>query len=110
MGELPTWNAWLTKSLFRVHVSPAAADKLRRLHPEQMDKLKSMLEDIAELAATVPMGLGGVSYRGFSTPLLQLKLGPITVRYAIDENTRTLSVEHVIAPETALVDVLQHVG
>jgi hypothetical protein len=34
--------------------------------------------------------------------LLQLQLGKVSVRYSINEQTRTLGVEHVIAPPAAL--------
>ena len=99
MSGWATWNDWLTRSFFRVRVSLAAAEKLRRLPSAQQDKLKEMLEDIAEIAASAPAGLAHAWNTSFSRPLLQLRHGRVTLRYAIDEDTRTISVEHVVVPE-----------
>jgi mRNA-degrading endonuclease RelE of RelBE toxin-antitoxin system len=102
MSARPTWNDWITPSFFRIRVSIGAAEKLRRLqHPEQQ-KLKEMLEEIAEIAASAPVGLAHAWNLSFNRPLLQLSLGRITVRYAIDEDTRTISVEHVVIPENGV--------
>ena len=94
-----TWNDWLTRSFFRVRISMAAADKLRQLRGDQQEKLKEMLEDIAEIAASAPAGLAHAWNTAFNRPQLQLRYGRITVLYAIDEDTRTISVEHVVVPE-----------
>ena len=94
-----TWNDWITRSFFRVRISMAAAEKLRSLPPEQQERLKEMLEEIAEIASSAPTGLAHAWNTAFSRPLLQLRYGRTTLRYAIDEDTRTMSVEHVIVPE-----------
>ena len=99
MSGWSTWNDWLTRSFFRVRVSLAAAERLRRLSPDQQDKLKEMLEDIAEIAASAPAGLAHAWNTSFNRPLLQLRQGSVTVRYLIDEDTRTISIEHVIVAE-----------
>jgi hypothetical protein len=78
--------------------SVAAADALLARADEQQ-KLKEMLEEIAEIAASTPVGLAHAWNTSFNRPLLQLRLGRITLRYAIDEDTRTISVEHVLVPE-----------
>ena len=99
MSSRPSWNDWITPSFFRIRVSMAAAEKLRRLPDDIQLKLKEMLEDIAEIAASTPVGLAHAWNTSFNRPLLQLRLGRITLRYAIDEDTRTISVEHVLVPE-----------
>jgi mRNA-degrading endonuclease RelE of RelBE toxin-antitoxin system len=86
MSARPTWNDWITPSFFRIRVSMAAAEKLRRLHDNEQQKLKEMLEEIAEIAASTPVGLAHARNTSFK-------------RYAIDEDTRTISVEHVVIPE-----------
>jgi|tagenome__1003787_1003787.scaffolds.fasta_scaffold20834756_2 mRNA-degrading endonuclease RelE of RelBE toxin-antitoxin system len=98
MPSLPTWNDWLTQSTYRVRISLSAAEKLRELPGEMQVKLRSMLEEIAELAALSPMGTARAWATSFNRPLLQLRLGRVSVHYAIDEDTRTLSVEHVVVP------------
>ena len=82
----------------------AAAEKLRRLPDDDQRKLKEMLEDIAEIAASTPVGLAHAWNTSFNRPLLQLRQGRITLRYAIDEDTRTISVEHVVIPDDERVD------
>ena len=99
MSARPTWNDWITPSFFRIRVSMAAAEKLRRLPGDEQQKVKEMLEDIAEIASSTPVGLAHAWNTSFNRPLLQLRLGRTTVRYAIDEDTRTISVEHVVIPE-----------
>ena len=99
MPARSTWNDWITRSSFRVRISMAAAEKLRRLPPDQQQKLHEMLEEISEIAASAPAGLAHAWNNAFNRPLLQLRYGRTTVRYAIDEDTRTISVEHVIVPE-----------
>ena len=99
MSARPSWNDWITPSFFRIRVSMAAAEKLRRLPDDAQSKLKEMLEDIAEIAASVPVGLAHAWNTSFNRPLLQLRLGRTVLRYAIDEDTRTISVEHVVVPD-----------
>jgi mRNA-degrading endonuclease RelE of RelBE toxin-antitoxin system len=99
MSSRPTWNDWITPSFFRIRVSMSAAEKLRRLVENEQQKLKSMLEEIAEIAASTPVGLAHAWNTSFNRPLLQLRFGRVTLRYAIDEDTRTISVEHVVVPE-----------
>ncbi|HZR10755.1 MAG TPA: hypothetical protein VFA79_19365 [Myxococcales bacterium] len=102
MSAHPTWNDWITPSFFRIRVSMAAAEKLRRLPAAVQQKLKEMLEEIAEIAASTPVGLAHAWNTSFNRPLLQLRLRRTTVRYAIDEDTRTMSVEHVVTPEDGI--------
>jgi len=99
MPPLPTWNDWLTQSFFRIRVSLTAAEKLRELPAPVQAKLRSMLEEIADLAALSPSVTAHTWISTFSRPLLQLRLGRLSVHYAIDEDTRTLSVEHVVVPD-----------
>lgn len=99
MSARSSWNDWITRSFFRVRVSMAAADKLRQVPQDAQAKLREMLEDIAEIAGSAPAGLAHAWNTSFDRPLLQLSLGRITVRYAIDEDTRTISVEHAVVPE-----------
>ncbi|HEY6948474.1 MAG TPA: hypothetical protein VI297_06620 [Gemmatimonadales bacterium] len=95
----PTWNDWLTQSFFRIRVSPAAAEKLRDLPVPLQQKVRSMLEEIAEIAAHSPPVTAHTWIAPFSRPLMQLRLGRVSVHYAIDADTRTLSVEHVVVPD-----------
>jgi mRNA-degrading endonuclease RelE of RelBE toxin-antitoxin system len=99
MPPLPTWNDWLTQSFFRIRVTLTAAEKLRELPAPLQAKLRSMLEEIAELAALSPPATAHTWITSFSRPLLQLRLGRVSVHYAIDQDTRTLSVEHVVVPD-----------
>jgi mRNA-degrading endonuclease RelE of RelBE toxin-antitoxin system len=99
MSSRPSWNDWITPSFYRIRVSMAAAEKLRRLPDDVQHRLKDMLEDIAEIAASTPAGLAHAWNTSFNRPLLQLRLGRTTLRYAIDEDTRTISVEHVVVPD-----------
>ncbi|HEY5678073.1 MAG TPA: hypothetical protein VIR81_14865, partial [Myxococcales bacterium] len=96
MLPLPTWNDWLTQSFFRIRVSLPAAEKLRELAGSLQLKLRSMLEEIAETAALSPAVPTHTWVASLSRPLLQLRLGRVSVHYAIDADTRTLSVEHVV--------------
>ena len=96
---LPDWNDWLTDSFFRIRVSTAAAAKLRLLPPETQLRLRQMLQDIAELADLVPPTTAQSWRTAGTSPLLQLQLGRVCVRYSINEESRTLAVEHVIAPD-----------
>lgn len=95
----PPWTDWLTESFFRIRVSPAAAEKLAALPEETQQRLRQMLRDIAELADLVPPEAGQSWQRGESSPLLQLQLGRVNVRYSISLENRTLAVEHVIVLE-----------
>jgi mRNA-degrading endonuclease RelE of RelBE toxin-antitoxin system len=99
MAPFPTWNDWLTQSFFRIRVSAAAAEKLRELPEPLQQKLRSMIEEIADIAALSPGVAGHTWVASFSRPLLQLRLGRVSVHYAIDQETRTLSVEHVVVPD-----------
>ena len=101
------WTDWLTESFFRIRVSTAAAEKLGQLAPETQQRLRQMLQDIAELADLVPPTTAQSWTAGGSPPLLQLQLGRINVRYSINEESRTLAVEHVIVPEE---DALERAG
>ena len=93
------WSDWLTESFFRVRVSGAAAEKLRALPAAIQQRLQQMLHDIAELADLVPPQAASNWRPGDALQLLQLQLGRVTVRYSINEESRTLAVEHVIAPD-----------
>jgi hypothetical protein len=99
MPPLPTWNDWLTQSFFRIRISLSAAEKLRDLSEALQLKLRSMLEEIAETAALAPAVTAHTWIATLSRPLLQLRLGRLSVHYAIDGDTRTLSVEHVVVPD-----------
>lgn len=87
----------MTESFFRVRVATVAAEKLASLPEETQLRLRRMLNDIAELADSEPRSRAQ-AWRATRSPLLHLQLGRVTVRYTIDEELRTLSVEHVIVP------------
>ena len=93
----PDWNDWLTDAFFRIRVSMAAAAKLRLLPQETQLRLRQMLQDIAELADLVPPSTAESWRVAGKSPLLQLQLGRVCVRYSINEESRTLAVEHVVA-------------
>src|SRR5438105_1504178 len=93
MSRWSTWNDWWTKSSFRVRISLDAAEKLRGLPERQQHKLKAMTEEVAQVAASAPAGLAHAWKASFNRPLLQLRFERITIGYAIDEDTRTISVE-----------------
>ena len=93
------WTDWLTESFFRIRVSPAAAEKLGALPEEAQQRLRQMLQDIAGLADLAPPEAGQSWQRVGSSPLLQLQLGRVNVRYSISQENRTLAVEHVIVLE-----------
>jgi hypothetical protein len=92
----PPWNDWLTNSFFRIRVSSAAAEKLRRLPVETQRRLRQMLQDITELADLTPPNVAHTWMSAGTPPLLTLQLHRVHVRYAITEESRTLSIEHVI--------------
>jgi mRNA-degrading endonuclease RelE of RelBE toxin-antitoxin system len=100
----PAWTDWLTASLFRIRVAPAASEKLGQLTAAVQQRLKQMLQDIAELADLVPPSTA----RGWSGndpgSLLHLHVGRVSVRYSINEESRTLTIEHVIVPEDEALD------
>jgi hypothetical protein len=90
------WTDWLTDSFFRVRASQAAVEKLEQLAPEMQERLRQMLQEITELADLTPPNTGRVWVAGGPSPLLTLQLGRICVRYSISEDTRTVTVEHVV--------------
>ncbi len=92
------WTEWMTASSFCIRVAPAAAEKLEQLAPETQDRLRRMMQDIAELADLMPPSADSWS-AGQTSPLLLLTMGRVNVRYSISEEERTLTVEHVIVPE-----------
>ena len=94
------WTDWLTDSFFRVRVSRVAAEKLERLAEDKQQRLRHMVEDIAQLADLVPPSTGRNWRAGDGQSLLQLRLGRIDVRYSISEENRTLTIEHVNIPDT----------
>ena len=94
----PPWTDWLTQSFFRIRVAPAAAEKLSQLPPETQLRLRQMLQDIAELADLVPPSSARAWIAADGASLLQLQLGRTGVRYSINEESRTLTIEHVILP------------
>lgn len=106
---MPSWTDWLTPSFFRIRVSISAAEKLALLSQETQVRLRQMLQDIAELADLVPPSSGPAWNGSDGTQLLQLHVGRITVRYSIDEASRTLTIEHVVVP-TDSADELEKVG
>lgn len=92
------WRDWMTESFFRVRVATAAAEKLASLPDETQLRLRQMLNDIAELTDR-DLQSGARAWRAPpKTSLLHLQLGRVTIRYTISEESRTLSVEHVIVP------------
>ena len=105
----PPWTDWLTGSFFRIRVSAAAAEKLSHLGEETQLRLRQMLQDIAELADLVPPSTSRGWNASDGTQLLQLHVGRVTVRYSIDEGSRTLRIEHVVVP-TDSADDLESVG
>ena len=91
------WTDWLTNSFFRIRVAPAAARKLERLPEETQSRLRHMFQDITELADLTPANGGHRSWMsGSMPPLLSLQISRVCVRYSISEESRTLSIEHVI--------------
>jgi hypothetical protein len=93
------WTDWLTESFFRVRASSAAAEKLNQLPPETQQRLRQMLQDITELADLTPVNTGRAWVASGASPLLTLQIGRVCVRYSISEDTRTLTIEHVIVLE-----------
>ncbi len=93
------WSDWLTNSFFRVRAAPAAAEKLSQLPPETQERLRQMIQEITELADLTPTNTGRTWVASGAPQLLTLQLGRVCVRYLISQDTRTLSVEHVILLE-----------
>jgi hypothetical protein len=92
----PEWTDWLTNSFFRIRVSKAAAAKLSKLPLEMQERLRHMLQDITELADLTPPNVPQTWMSGATPPLLTLQMGRVCVRYSISEESRTLTIEHVI--------------
>lgn len=92
------WRDWMTESFFRVRVATVAAEKLASLPEETQLRLRRMLNDIAELADCELQSSAQAWRAAPKTSLLHLQLGRVTIRYGISEESRTLSVEHVIIP------------
>jgi hypothetical protein len=90
------WTDWLTDSFFRVRASPAAAEKLEQLAPETQHRLRQMIQEITELADLTPPNTGRAWIANEPSPLLTLQLGRICFRYSISEDTRTVTIEHVV--------------
>jgi hypothetical protein len=105
----PHWSDWLTASFFRIRVAPAAAEKLNQLPADTQLRLRQMLHDIADLADLVPPSSARAWIATDGASLLQLQLGRIGVRYSINEESRTLTIEHVILPSEQ-DDDLEDVG
>jgi hypothetical protein len=87
---------WLAPSFFRIRASPAAVAKLLRLTLDVQERLRQMLEEITELANVNPSRPGDSWMSGAKPPLLTLQMGRVCVRYSISEESRTLTIEHVI--------------
>jgi hypothetical protein len=92
------WTDWLTPSLFRIRVAPHAAQELCQQSEEVQELIRLMLTEIAELANVMPPETSRAWGTDGQKHLLQLRLGRLSLRYSINEHTRTLGVEHVIAP------------
>jgi hypothetical protein len=91
------WTDWLTNSFFRIRVAPAAARKLEKLPDDMQGRLRQMFQDITELADLTPPNGGGQSWMSGAMPdLLTLQIGRVCVRYSISEESRTLTIQHVI--------------
>jgi mRNA-degrading endonuclease RelE of RelBE toxin-antitoxin system len=95
------WQDWLTSSFYRVRVAPAALEKIRALPDPTQMQLHQMLSEIADIADLAAPSYEG---RGWSHDhpgrMLCVGIGRVDVHYRIDEEKRTLTVEHVIAPKT----------
>jgi len=87
---------WIAPSFFRIRASAAAVAKLLRLSTDTQDRLRQMLEEITELTSITPPRPDNGWMSGATPPLLTLQLGRVCVRYFISEESRTLSIEHVI--------------
>ena len=94
-----SWTDWLTNSFFRIRVAPAAIVKIGKLSPQTQQRLRQMLQDITELADLTPPNAPQSWMSGQAPPLLSLQLGRVSVRYTISEESRTLTVHHVIGQD-----------
>jgi len=94
-----SWTDWLTNSFFRIRVAPAAIAKIGKLSPQTQQRLRQMLQDITELADLTPPNVAQTWMSGHAPPLLSLQLGRVCVRYTISEESRTLTVHHVIGQD-----------
>lgn len=95
------WRDWLTGSFYRVRVAPAALEKLRSLPDPTQIQLHQMLSEIADTVDLAPpryLGLGWNDDR--RGRMLCVGIGRVDVHYRIDEDKRTLTVEHVISPKS----------
>ena len=93
------WHDWIAEAFYRIRVAPAALTKISALAEGEQSRLRHMLEDIASIADQLPPSSVG---RGWTPEgrerLLRLEMGRLSLYYSIDENARTLSVEHVVVP------------
>ena len=94
-----SWTDWLTNSFFRIRVAPAAMGKIGNLSSQTQQRLRQMLQDITELADLTPPNAEQTWMSGQEPPLLSLQLGRVSVRYTISEESRTLTVHHVIGQD-----------
>jgi hypothetical protein len=110
------WHDWLTESVFRIRVSPVAAERLSALPESTQVRLRHMINEIAELADCEPVHSARSWNASPDRPLLQLHIGRLVIRYSIDHGARTLSIDHVIVPvepdepEESLQEKLSKVG
>src|SRR5947208_1555529 len=74
----------------------AAAEMLSQLSRASRTRCGQMIEEITELAELPPANTGMTLVADAAPQLLTLQLGRVCVRYSISEDTRTLSIEHVI--------------
>lgn len=101
-GAGAIWEDWPTRSSYRIRIAPRAARRLGALSPERQHRVQAMIEDVADLAALLPES--GRRFRD-AAPLLDLRLGKLSVRYRIDEEARTISIEHLVGADPADLDV-----
>ena len=80
-------------------MAPAAIVKIGKLSPQTQQRLRQMLQDITELADLTPPNAPQSWMSGQAPPLLSLQLGRVSVRYTISEESRTLTVHHVIGQD-----------
>ena len=80
-------------------MAPAAIAKIGKLSAQTQQRLRQMLQDITELADLTPPNVGQTWMSGQAPPLLSLQLGRVSVRYTISEESRTLTVHHVIGQD-----------
>jgi len=73
--------------------------KIGNLSSQTQQRLRLMLQDITELADLTPPNAEQTWMSGQEPPLLSLQLGRVSVRYTISEESRTLTVHHVIGQD-----------